>query len=124
MVFKSPKSLCKRQPLYGQQISSRYGGAEFLYYPLFFNICDLEKADQTELNQAAAVSLKNALTSSQQTLEKAKLQFGDMDFETSSQKLCQALTKQNKDHLGLCEEPLNNLSWIYSAHYLWMEKDQ
>ena len=94
------------------------------YTTTLFSICDVENKEETELNQAALSGLKDILNHSQETWDKAKDQFGHMDFNKSAEKICQNLKDQNKDPFKLCENPLNNPSWAYSTHYFLMQETE
>ena len=47
-----------------------------------------------------------------------------IDFQQAAKTMCKILEDKNKDTVSLCENPLNNPSWIYSAHYLLNAEDK
>ena len=91
------------------------------YISTLYSLCNGDEAEETALNQTASSHLKNIVTNSQNILDNAKNKFSDFSFDQLSQKMCQNLKDTNKDLFGLCEDPLNNPSWVYSAHCLWSE---
>lgn len=42
----------------------------------------------------------------------------DVDFDQWSKKYCEYLKNERELDLDLCENPINNPSWMYSVHYL------
>ena len=85
------------------------------YMSNLYDICDLQNAT-TQSEQSIASFFKMSLEDNETSLRRARERFSGLTFEEASKKICKELEKRNADIVGLCENPINSTSWLYSAH--------
>ena len=99
------------------------------YASTYIKLCDVDNSlkkalamdishDEERRVLLSASSLKSILDYGQTILAKAQKRYEDhFDFQTMANLSCSRLEKTKADLGGICEIPLDNPSWAYSAHY-------
>ncbi len=83
---------------------------------ILFEICgNIESMMRVEYKRDAVFEMKGELIGSVRVL--AQNLFDDLTFEQSSEIICRHLKEKDADRFGLCENPINNPSWIYSVNH-------
>ena len=89
-------------------------------------VCGLKEAIETvdsldeenkKIRKAEIKSFQSSLDAGQKMLTEGKEILNGFSFEESSKKICRKLRDSEKDHAGVCENPLDNPSWHYSVSY-------
>ena len=73
--------------------------------------------ENKKIRKAEIKSFQSSLEASQKMLTEGKEIISNINFEESSKKICRKLRDSEKDHAGVCENPLDNPSWHYSVSY-------
>ena len=71
-----------------------------------------------EYMQTSIAEMQNKVKEITQTADNLISEYGDIDFDILSRKMCKALREKNRNEQGICDFPVDTPEWAYFAQYM------